>query len=237
MKKNLKSAENMPEHIAFIMDGNGRWGASRGLPRTAGHAQGAKVFRKIVNYCIKINLKSFTFYAFSSENWTRPADEISALMKMISKYLDEILQKFSKYDVEINFIGDLSKFFESYPAMYSKMRDIEKKTANKTMNLNIAVNYGGRAEIINAANAAFEKNGGGKISAQMLEGELYTKGRRDPDLIIRTAGEKRLSNFLLWQCAYSEFWFTDVLWPDFTEALLDEAIFDFSNRKRNYGGI
>ena len=236
MVKILKSVENMPEHIAFIMDGNGRWGKARGLPRTAGHAQGAKVFRKIVDYCIKINLKSFTFYAFSSENWSRPADEISALMKMIGKYLDEILVKFKKFDVEINFIGDLSKFYESYFSMYSKMREIEEKTAGKTQKLNIAVNYGGRDEIINAANAAFKKSGG-EISMEMLEGELYTKNSKDPDLVIRTGGEIRLSNFLLWQCAYSEFWFTGVLWPDFTENMLNEAIIDFSNRKRNYGGI
>ena len=234
---NIKNTENMPEHIAFIMDGNGRWGTSRGLPRTAGHAQGAKVFRKIVNHCIKINLKAFTFYAFSSENWTRPESEVAALMKMMGGYLDEILAKFSRYDVEIKFIGDLSKFQEIYFDMYSKMRDIQAKTMGKTQKLNIAMNYGGRDEIINAANRAFKRNNGGPITAEMLEKELHTQGQKDPDLIIRTAGEQRLSNFLLWQCAYSEFWVTDVLWPDFNEKILDEAIIDFSNRKRRYGGI
>ena len=235
--QSIREAGNMPEHIAFIMDGNGRWGTKRGLPRTAGHAQGAKVFRKIVDYCIKLKLQAFTFYAFSSENWTRPEDEVSTLMKMIDKYLDEILVKFSRYDVEIRFIGDLSKFEELNFKMYSKMKDIQIKTLGKTMKLNIAMNYGGRDEIVNAANRAFKRNGGGLITAEMLEKELHTQGQKDPDLIIRTAGEKRLSNFLLWQCAYSEFWFTEVLWPDFNEKILNEAIWDYSNRKRRYGGI
>ncbi|MCL1859132.1 MAG: polyprenyl diphosphate synthase [Oscillospiraceae bacterium] len=233
----LQESGNMPEHIAFIMDGNGRWGTKRGLPRTAGHAQGAKVFRKIVEYCIKIKLKAFTFYAFSSENWTRPSEEIDILMKMINKYLDEILVKFSRYDAEIRFIGDISKFEEINFKMFSKMKDIQVKTLGKTMKLNIAMNYGGRDEIVSAANRAFKRNGGNIITAEMLEKELHTQGQKDPDLIIRTAGEKRLSNFLLWQCAYSEFWFTDVLWPDFNEKILNEAIFDYSNRKRRYGGV
>ena len=224
--------ENMPEHIAFITDGNGRWGTNRGLPRTAGHAQGAKVFRKIVDYCMKIKLKSVTFYAFSSENWTRPHEEVAALMKMICKYLDEVLAKFSRYDVEIKFIGDLSRFAELDFEMYSKMRDVQNKTLGKSMKLNIAMNYGGRDEIINAANNAFKRNGGEKINAAMLEKELYTHGQKDPDLIIRTSGEQRLSNFLLWQCAYSEFWFTDVLWPDFSVKILNKAIHDFAGRKR-----
>ena len=237
MIKALESIENMPEHIAFIMDGNGRWGTKRGLPRTAGHAQGAKVFRKIVDYCIKIKLKAFTFYTFSSENWTRPQEEVSTLMKMINKNLDEILVKYSRYDVEIKFIGDLSKFEEIDFKMFSKMKDIQSKTLGKSMKLNIAMNYGGRDEIVNAANRAFKRNGGNIITAEMLEKELHTQGSKDPDLIIRTAGEKRISNFLLWQCAYSEFWFTDVLWPDFNEKILNEAILDYSNRKRRYGGI
>ena len=230
-------AINMPGHIAFIMDGNGRWGTRRGLPRTVGHAQGAKVFRKIVEYCIKIKLKTATFYAFSSENWTRPEDEIIALMKMINKYLDEFIAKLIRYDVEVKFIGDINKFEEIDFKMFSKMKDIQVKTLGKTMKLNIAMNYGGRDEIINAANRAFIRNGGGIITSEMLEKELHTQGQKDPDLIIRTAGEKRLSNFLLWQCAYSEFWFTDVLWPDFNEKVLNEAILDFSNRKRRYGGV
>jgi len=233
----LHESGNMPEHIAFIMDGNGRWGTKRGLPRTVGHAQGAVVFRKIVEYCIKIKLKIITFYAFSSENWTRPEDEVSALMKMINKYLDEFIAKLVRYDVEVKFIGDISKFEEIDFEMFSKMKDIQIKTLGKNIKLNIAMNYGGRDEIINAANKAFKRNGGNIITAEMLEKELHTQGQKDPDLIIRTAGEKRLSNFLLWQCAYSEFWFTDVLWPDFSEKILNEAIFDYSNRKRRYGGI
>ena len=235
--KTLRETGNMPEHIAFIMDGNGRWGTNRGLPRSVGHAQGAKTLKKIVEYCVKIKLETITFYAFSSENWTRPEEEVAALMKMFDNYMDDFLAKLAKHDVEIKFIGDLSKFEEIDFKMYSKMKDIQSKTLGKTMKLNIAMNYGGRGEIVNAANRAFKRNGGNKITAEMLEKELHTQGQKDPDLIIRTAGEKRLSNFLLWQCAYSEFWFTDVLWPDFNEKLLNEAIIDYSNRKRRYGGV
>ena len=243
MKKNLEAAEflehieNMPEHIAFIMDGNGRWGTRRGLPRSAGHAQGAKVLRKIVEYCIKIRLKAVTFYAFSSENWSRPQDEVNALMKMFDRYMNDFLAKLVKYDVEVRFIGDISVFEETNFKMFCKMKDIQTKTLGKSMKINIAMNYGGRDEIVNAANRAFKRNGGDIITAEMIEKEMYTQGQKDPDLIIRTAGEKRLSNFLLWQCAYSEFWFTDVLWPDFSEKVLNEAIIDFSGRKRRYGGI
>lgn len=238
--KSIESIENMPEHIAIIMDGSGRWGTRRGLPRSAGHARGAQVIRKIVEYCLKIKLKALTVYAFSTENWTRPEDEVLSLMKMFDKYLDDLLAKFTRYDVEIKFIGDISKFEEFEETdfkLFSKMKDIQIKTLGKSMKLNIAMNYGGRDEIINAANRAFKRNGCNIITAEMLEKELHTHGQKDPDLIIRTAGEKRISNFLLWQCAYSEFWFTDVLWPDFSETVLNEAILDYSNRQRRYGGI
>ena len=226
---------NNPEHIAFIMDGNGRWAQRRGFPRTVGYARGAQAFRKIVEYCIKINMQAVTFYAFSTENWARPDDEIAALMKMIDKYLDEFIAKLVRYDVEVRFIGDICRFEDVDPKMHAKMRDIQAKTLGKRMKLNIAMNYGGRDEIITAANRAFKRNG--VLTAEGLERELHTHGQKDPDLIIRTSGEKRLSNFLLWQCAYSEFWFTDVLWPDFSAKILDEAILDYSKRKRRYGGI
>jgi len=231
------SDENMPEHIAFIMDGNGRWAQKRGLPRTFGYAQGAKIFRKIVERCIKINMQAATFYAFSTENWRRPDDEVAALMKMIDKYLDEFISKLVKYDVEVKFIGDIDKFQKIDLKMYTKMRDIQVKTHGKRMKLNIAMNYGGRDEIIYAANRAFKRSGGGQITLENLECELHTHGQPDPDLIIRTSGEKRLSNFLLWQCAYSEFWFTDICWPDFNAKILDEAILDYKKRKRRYGGL
>jgi len=232
-----KSIESMPSHIAFIMDGNGRWGTRRGLPRTAGHAKGAKVFKKIVKYCDKINIKTVTFYSFSSENWSRPEEEVAYIMRMFDKYMDDVLAEFTRYDIEVRFIGDLTKFEEYNPAMLAKIRDIHEKTSGKSMRLNIALNYGGRDEILRAANAAFERGGGKSIDAAALERELYTDGCPDPDLIIRTAGEQRVSNFLLWQCAYSEFWFTDTLWPDFNEKILREAIDDFLNRKRRYGGL
>ena len=231
------SGQNMPGHIAFIMDGNGRWAQKRGLPRTVGYAQGAKAFRKIVEYCIKINVQAVTFYAFSTENWQRPDDEVAALMKMIDKYLNEFIAKLVRYDVEVKFIGDIDRFEEIDPKMHAKMRDIQAKTRGKRMKLNIAMNYGGRDEIISAANRAFKRGGGGQITAEGLERELHTHGQQDPDLIIRTSGEKRLSNFLLWQCAYSEFWFTDVCWPDFSTKVLDEAVADYAKRKRRYGGL
>jgi len=230
-----ESILNMPEHIAFIMDGNGRWAQRRKLPRTVGYSQGAKAFRKIVEYCIKINVRTVTFYAFSTENWKRPDDEVLALMKMIDRYLDEFIAKLIRYDVEVKFIGDIEKFEEVNFKMHAKMRDIQHKTMGKRMKLNIAMNYGGRDEIINAANRAFKRTGA--LTAESLERELHTHGQKDPDLIIRTSGEKRLSNFLLWQCAYSEFWFTDTLWPDFNEKSLDDAILDYSQRKRRFGGL
>ena len=230
------ASENIPGHIAIIMDGNGRWGTKRGLPRSAGHAQGAQTLRKIVEYCVKIKLRTLTVYAFSSENWTRPEDEIEALMKIFDKHMDDFLIKLAKKDVEVKFIGDTGKFEEINPAMHAKMNNIQTKTLGKTMKLNIAMNYGGRDEIAYAAAKASENNPGQKLTAEMIGKQLYTAGQEDPDLVIRTAGEKRLSNFLLWQCAYSEFWFTDVLWPDFNEKTLNEAIVDFSGRKRRYGG-
>ncbi|MCL2814537.1 MAG: polyprenyl diphosphate synthase [Oscillospiraceae bacterium] len=230
------NGENIPGHIAIIMDGNGRWGTARGLPRSAGHSKGAQTLRKIVEYCVKIKLETLTVYAFSSENWTRPEDEIDALMKIFDKHMDDFLIKLAEKDVEVKFIGDIDKFKEINPKMFAKMSDIQIKTSGKTMKLNIAMNYGGKAEITNAANRAFEKNRGQQITGEMIEAELYTSGQKNPDLIIRTAGEKRLSNFLLWQGAYSEFWFTEVLWPDFNEKILNEAIIDFSGRKRRYGG-
>jgi undecaprenyl diphosphate synthase len=156
---------------------------------------------------------------------------------MIDKYLDEFIAKLVKYDVEVKFIGDINKFEEINFKMYVKMYDIQQKTKGKRMKLNIAMNYGGRDEIINAANRAFTHSGGKKITAENLERELHTHGQKDPDLIIRTSGEKRLSNFLLWQCAYAEFWFTDVLWPDFDRKVLDEAVSDYKKRKRRYGGL
>jgi undecaprenyl diphosphate synthase len=232
--KNKQISENMPEHIGIIMDGSGRWATKRGLQRKMGHAKGATVLRRISEYCIKLKINTVTFYAFSSENWKRPQEEIDELMRLLDKYLDELLAKLTKYDTSVRFIGDISKLNGK---LINKMLEIQEKTSGRTMNLNIAMNYGGRNEIINAVNNAIIKNKTAKITEEMLESELYTHGQKDPDLIIRTANEKRLSNFLLWQSAYSEFWFTDVLWPDFTPKILDEALLDYSARKRRYGGI
>lgn len=216
------------------MDGNGRWATKRGLARKFGHAKGAEAFRSTVEYCIELGIDAATFYAFSTENWRRPADEVEALMQMIEKYLDEFISKLKKYDVTVHFIGDVLKFTDS---MKLKMSKIENDTKHGRMCINIAMNYGGRDEIVVAVNRALKKYPGSEITAEMIESELYTKNSKDPDLIIRTAGEIRISNFLLWQCAYSEFWFTDTLWPDFNKKTLDAAIRDYSGRKRNFGGI
>ena len=231
---NKQVGMNMPEHIGIIMDGNGRWATNRGMPRKMGYAQGSRVFRRIMEYCIKLKINTVTFYAFSSENWTRPQEEIDELMRLLDKYLNELLSKLTKYDVSVRFIGDISKLDGK---LINKILEIQDKTTGKELNLNIAMNYGGRNEIINAVNNAMKKNRTTVITEELLENELYTHGQKDPDLIIRTANEKRLSNFLLWQSAYSEFWFTDVLWPDFTPKVLDEALLDYSSRKRKYGGI
>ena len=231
-----KLGTNVPAHIGIIMDGNGRWATNRGFPRKMGYAKGAQVFRKIAEYCIKLKINIVTFYAFSSENWSRPQEEIDELMRLLNNYLDELLVTFTKYDAEIRFIGDISKLDGK---LIKKIIELQDKTKGRATNLNIAMNYGGRNEIIHAVNNAIAKNKNktDKITAEMLESELYTHGQQDPDLIIRTANELRLSNFLLWQSAYSEFWFTDVLWPDFTKKTLDEALLDYSSRKRRYGGV
>ena len=230
----------VPQHIGIIMDGNGRWAKKRGLPRTAGHTAGASNFRTITRYASSIGVKYLTVYAFSTENWNRPAEEVSALMKLFHQYLEEALRDFMDENIRVRFIGDVSAFNEELQALIHR---VEEASAPKTgMVLNLAMNYGGRAEIVHAAQALAQRvqDGAlkpGDIDEAAISGALYTAGQPDPDLIIRPSGEERLSNFLLWQSAYAEFVSFDILWPDFKPKHLDQAIEIFNRRNRRFGGV
>ena len=232
--------ENLPVHIGIIMDGNGRWAKRRGLPRTAGHAAGAKTFEKIVEYAGNMGIKIVTVYAFSTENWRRPKEEIDMLMSLLEDYLDNGLTRLAGRDVKIHFICDESSFSEDFQR---KLRHMEKATENNGgLLLNVALNYGGRREITLAVRKIAKLCAEGKLSAEdidekTIENYLDTSGQHDPDLIIRPSGEYRLSNFLMWQSAYSELWFDNVLWPDFSENDLRRAVHDYQRRSRRFGGV
>lgn len=221
------------QHIAFIMDGNGRWAERRGMPRRYGHRHGAEAFRRVVRYCGDIGIKYVTVYAFSTENWGRPDKEINSIMKLLGNYLDECEKSFGEYDIRMRFIGDLSRLD---PVLVAKAVDLEEKTKNHSLTLNIALNYGGKDELVRAVNSLIGK-GKSSVTAEDIEDELYTAGIPDPDLIVRTAGEQRLSNFLMWQSAYSELYFTDTLWPDMTSDDIDKAVHEFYSRQRRYGKV
>lgn len=237
MSENNKSV--LPTHIGFIMDGNGRWAEKRGLQRKFGHKEGAKTFKKIVKYCKKIGIKYITFFAFSTENWKRPSDEVEAIMELFDKYLDEVREHI-KENVRVMFIGDKSAFDDKFR---SKMIALEEDSKDfDSMTLILAINYGGRDDIIHAAKQVSELVKSGIISSSQIDESLfsnllYTKGIPDVDYIIRPSGELRISNFLIWQAAYAEYYFTDILWPDFSEKDLDKALDDFNHRKRRYGGV
>ena len=229
------------QHIGIIMDGNGRWAKKRGLPRKYGHREGAKAFRRIVEYCDKLGLRYLTVYAFSTENWKRPEDEVNSIMQLLEQYIDEAIERQDENDtVRTRFIGDVSALSET---LKEKIARIEQMSQGRTgMTVNVAFNYGGRDELVRAARQLAIQAQQGKldpqqINEQMLSDHLYTSGQPDPDLIIRPSGEERLSNFLIWQAAYSEFVFMDVLWPDFTPAHLDQALEIFSRRNRRYGQV
>lgn len=237
-KKEQKAVEAVKvddrlQHIAFIMDGNGRWAQKRGMPREFGHSHGAATFKKIGRYCEKIGLKYMTVYAFSTENWKRPKKEVDTIMGILDDYIEECFSEMEEDNVHFRFVGNLSVFPES---VREKMERIDRETAHKPFVLNIAVNYGGREEITHAC-ARLIAEGKKDISEADLDARLYTAGCPDPDLIVRTGGDLRISNFLLWQSAYSELYFTDVLWPDLTSDDVDRAISDFYARKRRYGGV
>ena len=217
------------KHIAFIMDGNGRWAKERNMPREYGHKHGAQVFRDITEYCHKIGIKYITVYAFSTENWKRPKREVDAIMKLLDEYLD----KQRPENASIRFIGDISMLDEK---LITKIQKMESETAGHESVLNVAMNYGARAEIVNAFNQLISQ-GKTEVTADDINSALYTGNCPDPDLIVRTGGDLRISNFLLWQAAYSELYFTDTLWPDMGENEVDKAIEDFYSRKRRFGGL
>ncbi len=219
-------------HIAFIMDGNGRWAKSRSLPRKAGHKQGAIAFEKIIKECSRLGIKTVTVYAFSTENWRRPKEEVDAIMSLLNDYIDRASKEENK-NIRCVFLGDKSVLSDE---LRHKMEEMEKSSANREYLVNIAFNYGGRAELVNAFNE-LSREGKQNITEEDISNHVYTKHCKDPDLIVRTASEYRISNFLLWQCAYSEFYFTNVLWPDFNEKELRKAVKDFYSRKRNFGGV
>ena len=228
----------VPRHIAIIMDGNGRWAKQRGLPRTAGHAAGGEAFRRIANYCREIGVEYLTVYAFSTENWKRSAEEVAGIMRLLGKYLQEALRDMEKNRVCFRFFGDLSRLS---PELRKLCEDTEKRSADYDVQVNFCLNYGGRDELIQAARAFARDVAEGKRSPEELtevsfENYLYSAGVPDPELIIRPSGEKRISNFLLWQSAYSEYVFMNVLWPDFSPADLDAAIEEYNRRNRRFGG-
>ncbi len=228
-----------PRHIAIIMDGNGRWAKMRGLPRNAGHKAGAETFRRIAEHCGKLGVEYLTVYAFSTENWKRSQEEVAGIMGLMEKYLEEALRDMEKNRTRIKFFGDLSRLS---PALQAKCREAEEKSASfGTPQVNFCFNYGGRDEIVRAARAIAECVANEKLAPEDITEEtfsqyLYSENIPDPELIIRPSGEMRISNFLLWQCAYSEFVFMDVLWPDFTAEDLDRAITEYHGRNRRFGG-
>jgi len=239
LKKKI-DLNNLPIHIAIIMDGNGRWAKKRSLPRNVGHKEGSEAIKRIVLFANEIGIKHLTVYAFSTENWNRPKDEIDSIMKLLNELLDRFDKEFGDKNIRIKHIGEPSVL----PAeIQEKLKLVEKKTKeNSGLCFNVALNYGGRYEIVQAIKKIAQELKKGIIQEEDIDEKLvsqytFTKDIPDPDLIIRTSGEYRLSNFMLWQSAYSEFWFDDVLWPDFNETHLIRALSDFQNRARRYGGI
>lgn len=239
--KSKKSTEeiHLPRHIAIIMDGNGRWARKRALPRSAGHSAGSKNFKDIARYCNKIGLEYLTVYAFSTENWKRPKEEVDNIMNILRDYLKDA-KNFKDENIRVKFIGDIEVLPEDIVYL---IHDAEENSKDATgLNLNIALNYGGRDELVHAFRKLAEKVKTDELSPDDITEEtvsnaLYTAGQPDPDFIIRPSGEYRLSNYLIWQSAYAEFWFSDILWPDFKPKHLDKAIEDYNKRNRRFGGV
>lgn len=233
--KDKKPQEINIKHIAFIMDGNGRWASKRGLPREFGHRKGAEAFRKVLDYCGELGISATTFYVFSTENWKRPKAEVDALMKLLDEYLDECKDTIMKKDdgIRFIFIGDKSIFI---PSIRQKMEELETLTKDKKRIVNLAINYGGRDEIVYAFNNLIAE-GKDKVDEDDISNAIYTKDSPSLDMIVRTGGDIRISNFLLWQAAYAELYFTDTLWPDFSKKDVDKAINEFNNRNRRFGGV
>lgn len=240
MAEQKQTGGMLPEHIGIIMDGNGRWAQKRGLPRSAGHKQGARTFREIVRYCRSIGIRYLTVYAFSTENWKRPQSEIDAIMNLLRDYLDELERHSDEEQGVLRFIGDMAPLAED---LRQRIADVQERTAGREgITVNIALNYGGRHEIVHAVQQAVSLARQGTLTPEavdeaLVDSLMYTAGQPPVDLIIRPSGEQRISNFLLWQGAYAEFVFMDVLWPDFTPGDLDRAIAEFQRRSRHFGGI
>ncbi len=229
----------LPRHIAIIMDGNGRWAKKRGLPRTAGHSAGSKTFKDIARYANKIGIKYLTVYAFSTENWKRPKDEVDNIMNILREYLKDA-KNFKDENISMQFIGNIDVLPDDLKELIANCEEESKDATG--MHLNIALNYGGRDELVHAVQGIAREVAEGRvecseITEQLISERLYTKGQPDPDFIIRPSGEFRLSNYLIWQSAYAEFWFSDVLWPDFSPRHLEKAIDDFNLRNRRFGGV
>ena len=230
--------EAVPRHIAIIMDGNGRWAKKRGMPRTAGHAAGAETFRRVATYCKDIGVQYLTVYAFSTENWKRPKDEVDAIMGLLEKYLGEAIEKMERDGIRLKFFGDTSVLSPKLRGLIHETDEITTRVEG--FQANICLNYGGRDEIVRAARAWAERVKAGEteeLTEERFGDLLYSSGIPDPDLLIRPGGEQRLSNFLLWQCAYAEFYFTDTLWPDFDGKEIDRAIAAYRERDRRFGGV
>ncbi len=240
MKKEQETTPIVPRHIAIIMDGNGRWAKKRNLPRTAGHAAGAEAFRRIANYCRTLGVEYLTVYAFSTENWKRSEEEVSGIMRLLGNYLREALSDMEKNHVRFKFFGDLSRLS---PQLQKLCIEAEQTSAAfHDVQVNFCLNYGGRDEIVKAAQQLSRDVASGEIAPediteQVFSRYLYSADVPDPELIIRPSGEMRTSNFLLWQSAYSEYVFMDVLWPDFSANHLDEAIAEYQRRNRRFGGV
>lgn len=230
----------LPTHLGIIMDGNGRWAKKRGLPRSAGHKAGGQTFRKITRYCSDIGIKYLTLYAFSTENWNRPKDEVNMLMKYFKEYLTEALSDFRDDSIVVKFLGDMSAFPEDLRELMMENQSLSASRSG--MVLNLAMNYGGRDEIVNAVKKISKLVADGNIdinsiNEKLISDNLYTCGQPDPDFIIRPSGEYRTSNFLLWQSAYAEYYIDSVLWPDYTKEHLNKALVEYSKRNRRFGGV
>ena len=234
--------DRLPRHIAIIMDGNGRWATKRGLPRTAGHKAGAETFRRIATYCKNLGVQYLTVYAFSTENWKRSADEVGTIMGLLKRYLQEAVATMERDNIRLHFFGDMTPIDPELRALARETDEITEHLGADAFQANVCLNYGGRDEILRAARQFAADCAAGKHSAEELDETLFSSyldsaGIPDPELIIRPSGELRLSNFLLWQCAYSEFYYTDTLWPDFDERELDKAIAAYQARDRRFGGV
>ena len=232
--------QKIPKHVAIIMDGNGRWATKKGLPRSFGHNKGVKVLKETIKVSKKLGCKILTVYAFSTENWSRPTKEVDFLINLFEKVIKKEIKEINQEGIKIKFVGDLSPFPDTLKSIFNSSEELTKN--NKNFTLNVCVNYGGRQEIVKVVKELVLKSSSGEIKANEINEELFNEellkqGINDPELLIRTSGEKRVSNFLLWQLAYSEIYISDVFWPDFNESEFIKAIIDYQSRNRRFGGI